>query len=273
MKLSLAVQTPEVGPTIPVALLTGTFEEKLAKAAALGAQGVELMPADPVELDAQAVRRSVEEVGLEVSAIGTGAIAASSGLTLLHAKQEVSRQARERLYRIIQFAHAVGAPVVTIGAFRGRAAWVGEGARMQLQDTLRAAAELASAHGVRLALEPVNRYEVDLVHTAEEGLQFLRQVGHDSLGLLLDTFHVNIEESSWTQPFETVMAAGKLLHVHLGDNNRLPPGRGLIDFAAIVQCLRRGGYHGYLSAELLALPDPDTAARQALTYMRELMER
>jgi sugar phosphate isomerase/epimerase len=63
-----------------------------------------------------------------------------------------------------------------------------------------------------------------------------------------------------------------LWHVHLGDNNRLPPGCGLIDFRAIVATLREVGYSGYLSAELLARPDPDTAARHTLTYMRSLLE-
>jgi sugar phosphate isomerase/epimerase len=90
--------------------------------------------------------------------------------------------------------------------------------------------------------------------------------------LLLDTYHVNIEETSWTEPFRRLMAAGKLWHVHLGDNNRLPPGRGLIDFAAIVATLRQLDYTGWLSAELLARPDPDTAAQQTLTYMRSLLE-
>ena len=160
-----------------------------------------------------------------MAAIGTGAVAASSGLTLLHADAEVRLQARRRLDQLIEFAAAVGAPIVTIGAFRGRAAWMGEGAREELQGALRAAAELAAAYDVRLALEPVNRYEVDLIHTVEEGLAFLREVGRESLGLLLDTFHVNIEESSWTEPFRRAHAAGKLFHVHLGDNNRLAPAR------------------------------------------------
>ncbi len=176
-----------------------------------------------------------------------------------------------RLYRLIQFADQVGAPMVTVGAFRGRAAWMGEGAEGELADGLRAAAELAAGYGVRLALEPVNRYEVDLIHTVDEGLDFLRRVGHDSLGLLIDTFHANIEESDRLAPYRRVTEAGRLFHVHLGDNNRLAPGWGAIDFAAIVQCLRRGGYQGYLSAELLPRPDPDAAAAQTVRHMRGVM--
>lgn len=273
MKLSLAIQTPEVKHTVPVALLSGTFEEKLAKAAALGADGVEMMSSDPDCLDAVVLKRSLADSGLEAAAVGTGAVAGSCGLTLLHSDHEVRRRARLRLYDLIRFAHEVDAPVVTIGAFRGRAAWVGEGAGRELADALRAAAELAAGYGLRLALEPVNRYEVDLIHTVEEGLDFLRRVGHDSLGLLIDTFHANIEESDRLAPYRRALEAGKLYHVHLGDNNRLAPGWGMIDFPAIVDCLRRGGYQGYLSAELLPRADPDAAARQTLAYMRDVLER
>jgi sugar phosphate isomerase/epimerase len=89
----------------------------------------------------------------------------------------------------------------------------------------------------------------------------------------LDTFHVNIEEASWTEPFVRVFEAGKLFHVHLGDNNRLPPGKGLIDFPAILRTLMSLGYQGFLSAELLALPDADSAAADTLAYMRALEEK
>ena len=121
-------------------------------------------------------------------------------------------------------------------------------------------------------IEPLNRYETDVIMNADEGLDFINEVDHPALGLLLDTYHVNIEETSWTEPFRRVKAAGRLWHVHLGDNNRLPPGCGLIDFQAITKTLQEIGYTGFLSAELLAKPDPDTAARQTLTYMQSLLE-
>jgi sugar phosphate isomerase/epimerase len=254
-----------------VALLTETFEEKLAKAAALGADGVELMTVEPATLDADAIRASLRRNGLEAAAIGSGAVPFAAGLTMLHADPDKARQAEARARDLIDFAAAVGAPLVTIGSFRGRLASVGAGGRQQLVAVLREAAAYAQARGIQLALEPLNRYEADLVATADEGLAFLDEVGHPALGLLLDTYHVNIEETSWTEPFRRLMAAGRLWHVHLGDNNRLPPGRGLIDFPVIVATLREIAYTGYLSAELLARPDPDTAARQTMIYMRSLI--
>jgi sugar phosphate isomerase/epimerase len=272
MKLSLTIQTPEVPKPIPVALLNGTFEEKLARAAHLGADGVELMTTDPAELDANTIRANLQRYGLEVAAIGSGAIPFVTGLTLLHANSGEADRARTRLHHLIDFAMAVGSPLVTVGSFRGRLASVGTGGGERLAAILRDAAIYAESCGVRLALEPLNRYEADVVLNAEEGLAFVDKVRHPAFGLLLDTYHVNIEESSWTEPFQCLMAAGRLWHVHLGDNNRWPPGYGLIDFPAIVATLRQIGYSGYLSAELLAEPDPDTAAVETLTYMRPLLE-
>jgi sugar phosphate isomerase/epimerase len=272
MKLSLTIQTAEVPIPVPVALLAGAFEEKLARAAYLGADGVELMSTDPAELDVDSIRASLLQHGLRVAAIGSGAVAYVTGLTLLHADQAQAERAETRLRRLIDFAAAVGSPLVTIGSFRGRLSSVGSGGRERLVAILRDAAQYAEVHGVRLAVEPLNRYETDVVLNAEEGLAFVDEVGHAALGLLLDTYHVNIEETSWTKPFQRVMAAGRLWHVHLGDNNRWPPGYGLIDFPAIVTTLHEIGYSDYLSAELLAKPDPDTAAVETLAYMHSLLD-
>ena len=272
MKLSLAIQTSDVPFQIPVALLCGSLDEKLHKAAALGADGVELMCYAPASLDAELLRARLEDNGLEVAAVASGGLGVGK-ITLLHPDAQIRELARSRLADLIEFATRVGAPVVTIGGFRGRSNGDQQAALVRLGEILREAADMAGDRGVRLAVEPINRYEGDLIQNAAQGLAFLEQVKHPAIGLLLDTFHVNIEEASWTEPFVRVFAVGKLFHVHLGDNNRLPPGKGLIDFLAILQTLQTLGYQGFLSAELLALPDPDAAAVDTLAYLRALREK
>ena len=274
MKLAVCIQTEEVPQTVPVALLEGSLTDKARKAKKLGFDGLELMTTDPSALDPQDVRAIMEDAGLDTVAVGSGAVAFAAGLTLLHADANVRDAARSRLWALIDFAVAIGAPLVTIGSFRGRLASVttGTGGYQQLVAMLREGAMYADSRGVLLALEPLNRYETDVVFNAAEGLALLEEVDHPALGLLLDTYHVNIEESSWTEPFQRLMVAGKLWHVHLGDNNRLPPGQGLIDFPAIVATLKQSGYEGALSAELLARPGPDTAARLTAERMRPLLQ-
>jgi sugar phosphate isomerase/epimerase len=274
MKLSLATPTPEVQISIPVALLSGTFADRLQKAARLGYDGVELMVVHPCDLDAQEIKVQTSKLGLEVAAIASGAIYATEQLCLLNSDAGLRQKAVVRLHALIDFAEALGAAVVTIGSFRGRQAWVGgTGARAMLAEILGAAAEKAARQGVRLAIEPLNRYESDIINTADEGLAFIDEVGHSHLGLLLDTFHVNIEEVSLYDCFRQTMAAGRLWHVHLGDSNRLPPGQGHIDFAGILTTLHEIGYDGFLSAELLSRPDPDAAAIATATTMRQLANR
>lgn len=273
MKLAICVQTDEVRQVVPVALFTGPFVERARKAAACGADGLELMTVEPRSLDVASLRASLAGAGLAAAAIGSGAIAFVTGLTLIHPDPSSAARAQALLGDLIDFAAAIGAPLVTIGSFRGRLSLVDRDGRERLVEILWNGAEHAQRAGLRLALEPANRYEMDLINNAAEGLTFLAEVGHPALGLLLDTFHVNIEETSWTEPFARLMAAGKLWHVHIGDNNRLAPGQGLIDFAGIVATLVRTGYEGYLSAELLARPDGDTAAQQTLAHLRPLLER
>ncbi len=273
MKLAIAIQTPDVELTIPVALLHGSFNEKLQKAAKLGADGVELMTADPNSLNVTEIRSAIEETGIEVAAIGSGAVGFVTGLTLLHSDPGKANLAEVKLRKLIDFAADLGAPLVTIGGFRGRLASVGDGGRQQLSEILFKGASYANSCGIRLALEPLNRYETDVIFNTDEGLTLISEINHPALGLLLDTYHINIEESSWTEPFRRAMAIGKLWHVHIGDNNRLPPGEGLIDFHAIVSTLRDIGYTDYLSAELIPLPDPDTAAKQTLEFMNMILEK
>jgi 5-keto-L-gluconate epimerase len=271
MQLALAIQMPEVPVRIPIALLSGTLQECLAKAAGMGYDGVELITTVPADVDRTSVHALLAEHGLSVSAIASGGMAFAAKLTLLHRDPTVAALARQRLDEMIDLASDLGAGVVTVGSFRGRVVDNLKRSREELAGVLRGAGQRANESGVRLALEPLNRYEADLLHTAAETLAFLDEVGHPAVGVLLDTYHLNIEESSWTAPYCQVMAAGKLFYAHLGDNNRRAPGQGLIDFPAILRTLRHGGYDGWLSAELLPLPDADTAARQTADAMRKWM--
>ena len=272
MKLAAVTPTPEIEIPVPVALLSGTFAERLQKAARLGFDGVELMVVRPDKLNPEDILAQAAQSGLEIAAVASGAVYMVDKLTLLAVDADTSRRAVIRLHALINFAAALKTPLVTVGGFRGRLAWADDqAARARFIEILGVAAGKAAAQGVRLALEPLNRYETDILYNADEGLALIEEVGHSHLGLLLDTFHANIEEASLYDCFRRVMAAGRLWHVHLGDSNRLPPGQGHIDFAGIVATLQEIGYRGYLSAELLPRPDPDAAAAATADHMRQFM--
>lgn len=107
--------------------------------------------------------------------------------------------------------------------------------------------KFAADNDVELVLEPLNRYSTPFCATAKDALKVVRLVNSDSLGILLDTFHMNIEEDSFKTAVQST--GGLLGHAHFADNNRKMPGFGHIDFCMIVKSLRKIGYKRYVSFE------------------------
>ena len=113
--------------------------------------------------------------------------------------------------------------------------------------SIRELSRTANALGINMCLEVVNRFETHILNTAEEAVAFCREVDSENVKILLDTFHMNIEEDSFTG---AIMTAGKLLgHVHVGENNRKLPGQGFLPWKEIGQALRKIGYNGDIVME------------------------
>lgn len=113
--------------------------------------------------------------------------------------------------------------------------------------TLSRLAKYASDYGIQLLLEPLNRYTTPYCTTAKEAIDVANQINQDNFGLLLDTFHMNIEEDSIE---DAIMESRDLLrHVHLADNNRKMPGSAHIDFQSIIKSLSSIDYDKYISFE------------------------
>ena len=118
--------------------------------------------------------------------------------------------------------------------------------------------EHANAAGVRMAIEPLNRFETHFVNRGEQALALADAVGPD-VGVCLDCFHMNIEE---VDLLETIRAIGpRLTDFHVADNNRLACGMGALDWPAIVSTLKEIGYDGALTVEFVAPIDRTPANR------------
>lgn len=273
MRLAAVMCTPDV-QVGPLALFTGSFEEKCAKAQRMGYDGVELMVRDPAGLDLARIRSVLESHNLEVPQVVTGELFGTEGLCLVTPSDEIYRRAVERIRDVLQLAATFGA-CVNIGRFRGRLDWIGsrrDGERLAL-DRIRELCDLGAHLGVKITLEPINRYETDFLLNTQEGLEFIRDLGVTNVGLMLDVFHMNIEDASIDRSLTEAFDAGVLWHVHIADSNRRYPGSGHIDFVTIVETLRRVGYAGYLSGEMLPLPDGDVAAAKTAEYILPLIGR
>lgn len=235
----------------------------------LGYDGVELAVRNPEGLNPAALRGLAADFGLEIPAIGTGQAFLEEGLSLTDPEAKIRQAAMERLKKQVAFAAELRAAAVIIGLIRGRGTDQPERDREYLVEGLAEVAAAARTRGVRLFVEPINRYETKLVNTVTDGLQLLAQVSADNVMLLLDTFHMNIEEPSICGSF--VAAAAWLGHVHFADSNRRFPGAGHIDFAGIVAVLEAFGYRDYISMEMLPWPNPEVSALEAISELTRIL--
>jgi len=136
--------------------------------------------------------------------------------------------------------------------------------------------DFAASLGVKLAIEPADRYETDLVQTTAQALQLLDDVKRGNLGVVLDVGHCQLVGES---PADAIRRLGDtLLYVHVNDNlgqrdQHLVPGQGVLDFPAILAALREVGYEGFLSTELGwdYTIDPEPATRRSADFLRALL--
>jgi sugar phosphate isomerase/epimerase len=268
MKLSIVLSTHAA--QFQAVAFKGDFEANAGRIASYGYTGVELAIRDPRMVDADALEAVVASHRLDVPAIGTGQAWGEERLSFTSDDPTVRGAAVARVKSHVPLAHRLGA-VIILGLIRGITPTGQSHAQSMayLVEALRECAAAAAREGVRFALEPLNRYETDLIHTVEEGLDLIQRVGAENFGLLLDTFHMNIEEASIEA---SMRAAGeRIFHFHVADSNRWHPGAGHLDFGSILGVLRDTGYAGYVSGEFMPMPDADTGARRAIQHLRSVM--
>ena len=266
MKLSIVVSAQP--SSFSALAYKGNLAENIAKIAALGYDGVELAVRDPKLLDSAFLATILKEHHLPVPALGTGQAYVEEKLSFTDPRKEIREQAIARIKSQAMLAARLNALVI-IGLVRGRKACEvkAETAEGWLVEAMQECSSFDER--VRFAIEPINRYETDLVNTVPQGLALLEKIGKQNVGLLLDTFHMNVEEPSIT---ESMRAAGdRMFHFHVADSNRWYPGAGHVDFRIVFDTLAGMNYTGFVSAEILPLPDPDSAARLTIKHLRTLL--
>jgi sugar phosphate isomerase/epimerase len=245
----------------------GNLAGNIAKIKALGFDGVELAVRDPGLLDADFLLATLKEAKLTVPAIGTGQAFVEEQLSFTDSRREVREQAIQRIRSQVKLAERLNA-IVIIGLVRGKSdTEVSHGSAERW--LIEAMQECASVNeSISFAIEPINRYETNLVNSVRSGMELLAKINKKNVGLLLDTFHMNIEESSLLSAIKS--ARKHLFHFHVADSNRWYPGAGHVDFRAVFDTLKEIDYSGFVSAEILPLPDPDTAAKQTIKFFKSL---
>ena len=141
------------------------------------------------------------------------------------------------------------------------------------------------SHQIDLALEPLNRFETYFLNTAADAIMFCEAINDSSIGVLLDTFHTNIEEKDVAAAFRTT--GKRLKHVHACENDRGVPGTGHVDFVGIAAALKEIRYEGWITIESFGYshkelaaaaaiwrdlaPTPETVAFEGLPFLKKIM--
>lgn len=146
-------------------------------------------------------------------------------------------------------------------------------------------AEYAQMKGIRLALEPLNRFETDMINVVSQGLKFIDETGMENVGFHLDTFHMHLEEKNSANAIRN--AGNKIFHFHACENDRGVPGTGQVHWNEIAKALKEINYQGPVVIESFTnqvkeiaravciwreiAPSQDAIAVQGLMFLKSLL--
>lgn len=261
---TIAIDAPKTSPV----LFRGDLCANIIKSKEYGFDAMELHIRNPEEIDAKEVNECCLRNGIVVSTIGTGMSYTLDGLSITDLDAQKRNMALRRLKEYIDLAEELNCSII-IGSMRGKVNPEYYEEHMAVYgDSLLEVGYYAQRKGVSVYIEAINRYEVNFHNTIEEMVNYIESLGDLGFKILVDTFHMNIEEPNIENSIRKY--SRYIGHVHFADSNRRYPGAGHVDFAAVINALKEIGYNGYVAFEYLPYPDPDIAAQKGLEYVLAL---
>lgn len=258
------------------------------KAKSMGFDGLEI-PLNVIErVDVPLTYKVLCDEGLDCPSCAAGLAVDQD---LISDEPARRRAGIDHLKRCIDIAYQLKSPRVGGVIY---AAWGNIIGRGRTQDewgrcieSMREAAEYAQSAGISLSLEPINRFEGYFLNTVEDCIRLVDEIGMANVDILIDTFHCNVEETSF---YESIKAAGSRLgHVHANENHRGTPGEGLVDWEGVFRALKEIEYDGYLVIESFVpdikeiasmcaiwrpvAPDGDYIALEGLAFLKGMEQK
>jgi D-psicose/D-tagatose/L-ribulose 3-epimerase len=257
----------------------------LPRLRAHGFDGFEVPVFEPAKVQAASVRHALAENDLECTVCAI----LPKGMNPTSDDAEVRRRTRQHLADSIKVAADLGSSLVAgpiyspVGYLPGRRRTSEEW--QWAVDCFQSLGETLQANHMTLALEPLNRFETYFLNTSADAIKLCEDINHSSIGVLLDTFHTNIEEKDVAAAFR--VTGKRLNHVHACENDRGIPGTGHVDFSGIATALKEIGYEGWITIESFGYshkelaaaaaiwrdlaPTPEAVAFEGLPFLRKVM--
>lgn len=228
-----------------------------------GFDGVEIHLNEPEKLPVKGLKKKLEETDLQCTFTAT----LTEEQDLISSDSDVRETGIKFLKRMSDLAAEVG--VELIGGVN-YAAWGKIPGRMRTDEewercvgSFQEVAPYAQSKGVKLALEPVNRFETYFLNTSEDARKLVEDIGEPNVGIHLDTFHMNIEEKNFSDPIRE--AGDRLYHFHICENDRGVPGTGNVDWKETFSGLQEVGYEGAVVVESF-VPEIEEIANQTAIW-------
>jgi len=255
----------------------------------MGFDIIEICIEDPATIDVSRINEALKENDLKATicgAFGPDRDASSND-------RNIRANAVKYLEACIDAARGLGAPFVAGPMYSavGKTRLLSPDERAKqwslAVETLKPVADYAGQRGVQLAIEPLNRFETDFINTVEQGLDLVGRVGATNVGLLVDTFHMNIEEKDI--PAAIRKAGSKVFHFHSCENDRGTPGTGHVEWKEVASALREINYQGPVVIEAFTTeiteiaravslwrplaPSQDSLAQEGLRFLQKIFNK
>ncbi|HEY8456664.1 MAG TPA: sugar phosphate isomerase/epimerase family protein [Actinopolymorphaceae bacterium] len=243
-------------------LTDARLEELAPRVRDWGFDVIELPVENPGDWNPGHAARILRDLGLKASVV----LVMGEGRELVAADRKTVVATQDYLRHVVDVAAEVGSATIAGPAYTsvGRV-WRMDAAErrsryVELRDNLGPVVDHAMASGVKIGVEPLNRYETSLINTVDQALTALDGLPSRGCGVALDVFHMNIEEQDI--PAAIVRAAGRIAHVQVCGNDRGAPGADHLDWQGILAALCKADYGGPLVIESFTVENA-TIARAA----------
>jgi len=246
------------------------FRRRLEMLRDLGFWGLELNVADPEAADFERISRYIGEFGLSFSMFASGLTAKTFGLSLSEADEGTRQKSVEKAKTMIDFVSPNPECGIIFGFLKGPKVADIAGAVKQFRTSMDVLVPYAADRGVMLVVEATNRYEAALANGLDDTAALVDGYPVETVKILPDTFHMNIEESSMVASLARYR--GRYVSVHYSDNNRYFPGFGGIDFAAVTAYLDAVGFDGRIGLEANVKDSFESDVRASVRRLAPILE-
>jgi sugar phosphate isomerase/epimerase len=234
--------------------------------------GIELSLLEPEKIDIRQIEEVIDSYQIRIPALGTGGTYIRFGYSLGDNDEVYREKAIDRIYKYIDFASEIKSKVI-IGLIRGRYKHDSslKKEKSNIISSLKRCITFAEDSGVELLFEPINRFEMDSYNTISESIELIEEIGSKNLTLLIDSFHIYLEEDPIFIWDELKSICNKVGHIHLADTTRRAPGSGHFDFKGFLNIFKKAGYNQFVSIETIMKPSFEEVAKSSSEYLKLIL--